>query len=317
MDLLKFILCFCICAIHIQPFPENTAVGNVVIQNGISRVAVPLYFMSSGFLFFRKVDRNNVDFGKVKQYSFKLFRLLGLWTFLTFVGWNSHLWYLGAVALSVFLLSFMFYKKIRLLHIVVVTICLYVFGLLGDSYYGLCEPLKQIPLIKVFVISYDNIFGTTRNGMFFGLIFVLLGALFSYKKIQINQKFAIILSPLSIVLVVLESICIKIHSDPKDYNILISLVPASICTFSFFLNIKLRVSPVWKELRAIGTLVFFLHCIVKFVIVNIAFDIIKNLYNLDLVGFSYIIVVPLTIVIAFFIYRLSQNKWTWLRYLYS
>lgn len=265
LDLMKFILCFLICAIHIQPFPENSDVGqfiNFVIQNGISRVAVPLFFVSSGFLFFRKVERKNVNFDRLKKYTFRLFRLLGLWTFLTFAGWNSHLWYLGAVALSILLLCFMFFEKISQLYIVIITISLYVFGLLGDSYYGFCELLKHIPLIKVFVSSYDNIFGTTRNGLFMGLVFVLLGALFAYKKIKINQKVAVIASSLSIVLVVLEAVFLKMYSAPKDYNMLISLVPASIFIFSFFINLKLRISFVWKELRTIGTLVFFpsLHC---------------------------------------------------------
>lgn len=275
-----------------------------------------MYFVSTGFLFFRKVNKDNVCFDKVKKYSFKLFRLLGLWTFLTFVGWNSHLWYLGAATLSVVLLSLLYYKKIRLLYIVIITTVLYFFGLLGDSYYGFCEQLKHIHLLKVFITGYDNIFGTTRNGLFMGLIFVFFGALFAYNNIHINQRVAFIFSFLSIILVILESLLLK-GLEPKDYNMMISLIPASFFIFSFFLNIKLRVSCVWKKLRAIGTLVFFLHCIVKYVIVNILFDIIKNLYSIDLSSFSYIIVVPITIVVAFLIYRASQNNWKWLRYLYT
>lgn len=52
------------------------------------------------------------------------------------------------------------------------TVILYVFGLLGDSYYGLTQ---QIPVLKHLYDGMFRIFSYTRNGIFLAPLFLMLG----------------------------------------------------------------------------------------------------------------------------------------------
>lgn len=61
IDLLKCICCFLIICIH-QPFP--TVVGNYIVV--LSRVAVPIFFMISGF-FWCKLSDNNSKVKRIKK----------------------------------------------------------------------------------------------------------------------------------------------------------------------------------------------------------------------------------------------------------
>ena len=139
IDIVKFICAFLICIIHIQPF--NTAILgfdklinlNFVFQQYLCRIAVPFYFTASGFLLFRKTSFNSLNVIRIKDYCFKLLRLLGTWTFILFVGERGHLWYLGALVLAVIILSVLIKKGLSLYYIIIISIVLFLIGVLGDS----------------------------------------------------------------------------------------------------------------------------------------------------------------------------------------
>ena len=198
IDIVKFICAFLVCAMHIKPFNaellgiEKLRYLNFGLQQYLCRIAVPFYFTASGFLLFRKTEFNNLNDSRIKNYCFKILRLLGTWTFLLFVGGSGQLWYLGALVLAVIILSVLIKKDIAMRWIVLISVVLFLIGLLGDSYYGFIEPLKSFFIPKLFIVGYETIFSTTRNGVFFGLIFVLIGALFAQKRIVINSFFAIV-----------------------------------------------------------------------------------------------------------------------------
>ena len=124
--------------------------------------------------------------GCIKSYCFKILRLLGTWSFLLFLGDNS-LWYLGAVVIAVVMLAFMLKYKWKIGFIVAVSVFLYIIGVLGDSYYSIIEPLRNFFPINYISFIYDNTYGTTRNGVFFGLLFILMGAIFAHFKIYMKM----------------------------------------------------------------------------------------------------------------------------------
>ena len=123
VDIVKLICAFFVCIIHIPIFPSKTAglsffeqdgygLANFFLAQGICRIAVPFFFVATGFFFFRKTAESTIDKSAVEKYCFKLFRLIGIWMFLLFVGKTDHMWYLFASILGVILLSFCIYKKI-------------------------------------------------------------------------------------------------------------------------------------------------------------------------------------------------------------
>lgn len=63
IDLLKFIASFFVVMIHISLFSDINPYLNLFTANGLSRLAVPLYFLASAFFFYKK----NADLDKDSQ----------------------------------------------------------------------------------------------------------------------------------------------------------------------------------------------------------------------------------------------------------
>ena len=320
IDIVKFICAIMICIMHVQPFSSDVSGFtklNFWIQNFPCRIAVPFYFTASGFLLFRKTDFNNLNTDRIKNYSFKILRLLGTWTFLLFVGGSGQLWYLGALVLAVIILSVFIKKGIPMRWIVLTSVILFLIGLLGDSYYGFIEPLKSLYISKILIVGYETVFTTTRNGVFFGLIFVLIGALFAQKRIVINNIVVIFGFVLSLVMLFFEIYILRHYSHPKDYNILISLLPSSFFLFYLASHIKLKNRPIYGSLRVIGMLIFFTHLFVNS-FVRLVIEIANNIIGINLTAFQLIITILFTTILAIIIERLSKtNRFHWLKYLFS
>lgn len=322
IDIVKFICAFLICIIHIKPF-NSEVLGidklnylNFGLQQCLCRIAVPFYFTASGFLLFRKTEFNNLNVSRIKNYCFKILRLLGTWTLL-FVGWSGQLWYLSALVLAVIILSVLIKKGIPMRWIVLISVILFFIGLLGDSYYGFIEPLKSLFIPKILIAGYDTVFSTTRNGVFFGVIFVLLGALFAQKRIVINNVFAVVGLFISLMIMLIEVYLLKLYSHPKDYNMYLSLLPVIFFLFYIASHIKLKNRPIYKSLRIIGMIVFFTHLFVNYY-VSMVIEIIYNKIGINLSAFQLIITLFFTTILAIIIERLSKtNRFQWLKYLFS
>lgn len=321
IDIIKFICAFLICIIHINPFQTDIYGLNLLyfwLKNYICRIAVPFYFASSGFLLFRKIDIYNLNPKRIKKYCFKILRLLGTWTCLLFVDATTwQLWYLGALVVAVIILSFLIKKGIPLQFILYISCGLFFIGLLGDSYYGFIEPLKTNPIFKVFIAGYETVFSTTRNGVFFGLIFVLIGVLFAHKHIVIKKAFSIVGLIISLMLMAFEVYLLKSFSNPKDYSMLLSLLPVSFFLFYIVTHIKLKNRPIYAKLRIIGVLVFFIHLIINYFVRLMIIFVHKNV-GINLIAFQFTITMCLSLFVAIVIERLSKKaRFCWLKYLFS
>ena len=97
-------------------------------------------------------------------------RITDLLQAVLFDGTYYHLWYLPAVILGLLIVTVLL--KYIPGQALPVTIVLYGFGLLGDSYYGITE--KILPL-KTMYDGIFTVFSYTRNGLFMAPLFLLLG----------------------------------------------------------------------------------------------------------------------------------------------
>lgn len=320
IDIVKFLCAVMVCIIHITPF-QTDFLGlnhlNFWLQQYICRIAVPFYFTASGFLLFRKADDFFLSKNTIKEYCFKILRLLGTWTFLLFVGGSNQLWYLGALVLAVVILNFLIKKRLSMRFIAIISLTLFGIGLLGDSYHGIIEPLKSYFIPKLFVEGYETIFSTTRNGLFFGLVFVFLGALFAQKHIVINHIVVIIGLIVSLAIMFVEVFLLKYYSQPKDFNMIASLLPVTFFLFYIATHLSLKDRPIYCSLRIIGMMIFFTHLFVN-CFVGLAIEITKNKTGIDFSAFRFIITIVFTTLLAILIERLSKKeKFSWLKYLYS
>ncbi len=319
IDLFKFIGAILVCILHIGIFTASDSrlagYAEFLMRHAICRIAVPFYFVTAGFLLFRKTDIRRIgDYkDRIQNYCFKILRLLGMWTVLLIVGSTVQLWYLGGLVVAVTFISLLLYFKVPMKWIIVFAVLLYVIGLFGDAYSGFGNQLRDFRIFSYLFKLFDAFFDTTRNGIFMGFIFVLIGALFAHKKIVMNFAVAVFGFFISTGLLLLEAGLLKYYSDPKDYNMYISLLPTVFFLFYIATHINFKDRKIYSKLRVVGMLIFYLHLFVQFVVNYVA----ENLeLNFDM--YSIIIVLILTSVIAFIIEWMSRKeKFSWLRWFYS
>ena len=203
IDLIKFICALLVVTIHISPLRGNLPIAakyfNFTTKFCLARIAVPFFFVASGFFLFRKMPLDNINSDTIKEYCFKLLRLFGLWTILIFIGEPIQLWYLSATVISVVLVSIFLYYRVKLPYIGVIALLLYGIGILGDAYYGILEPLERISLFRNILKGYFAIFSSTRNGLFMGFMFVYVGGLFAHQKSKIKPWVACVVFLFSII----------------------------------------------------------------------------------------------------------------------
>lgn len=268
IDTAKFIASLLVIAIHVPLFGpgENFEVVNFYFRQILTRIAVPFFFVCSGFFFFRKIINVNND-KLIKKTVFlyikKLIRMYLIWTLVylffiiksilhgrntpilalrdfLFIGSYLHLWYLPALIVAVLLVSFLIIKNVKVKNIIIISFLLYIIGLLGQSYNVIFRYLEKIPYVGIGVSGigyyFREIFYTTRGGLFEGFLFVSFGYLFAKKEIDISRKKASILLAVSIVLYIAEVIVVKYFGWGLEEDMYLMLVP--LIFFLFYLLIS-------------------------------------------------------------------------------
>lgn len=336
IDFAKFICSILVVMIHVPLFGEQNSTNiftylNFLFKDGICRMAVPLFFMFSGFLLYKKTKLDNFSTQHVKKYILNIFKLYIIWSIiyipLSFMdilaehktlsvgiliyiknfflkGSYTHLWYLNALCVAVIIVSFLLYKKISPKRILIISSFFYVIGLLGSGYEGIITPLYSIPIIGNLINWYFYIFSVTRNGLFFAFFFVALGMFLSNKTITISSKKSLLLFIISTILMCTETVILKTFNIAKTYDILIFSIPTALFGFLFLLTLNLKDKPIYKKLRELSALIYYTHYYAYyFVLISI------SLFPLAPKGFLlFAMVLLLTITISYLIIKINKKK---------
>lgn len=198
IDSMKLVAAFLVVAIHVSPLQSINATADFIFTRIIARVAVPFFFMVSGYFVLADSKRRNgkairflrktawIYFAATLLYlpvqfyagKLKALSLSGIGKALFLDGTFYHLWYLPA-AMTGMLLCIFFLRIAGERVALILSIFLYGFGLLGDSYFGL---VKMIPPMETVYEALFRIFSYTRNGFFFAPLFLMLGCILAGKK---------------------------------------------------------------------------------------------------------------------------------------
>ena len=295
LDLFRIIAAVFVVAIHTSPFQSLSELSkifgyiNIFTIQIVARVAVPFFFTASGFFLFGHI-KSLLTF-KVRKYILKVIKLYFLWSLvylpirlaqiyvenginligvlylvrdIILTGTFTQLWFLNALVVSVFII-YMLLKKLNFYSVLYISLGLYIFGLFGDSYFGLS---KNIIFLNNLFIIYNKIFVTTRNGLFFGMFFVMLGGLISNTKIE-KSKLTLFLFLFSFFLMTIEVYLLKKFNIAKDFNMLIMLIPNVYFLFKYLVSLKHFDCPKCYLIRNISFLVFCIHMIYVFIVANI------------------------------------------------
>lgn len=204
MNWFRIISAILVITIHTSPLLCVGEEADFILTRVIARVAVPFFFMVSGFFLLPDIRWNEDQWNRVWRQIGKLGWIYLIATLLyvpirlysgalgsqytigtaikdiLFDGTFYHLWYLPAAILGLMITAGLL-KRCRTEAVFGISIVLYLVGLLGDSYYGLAQ---QIGGVRQLYAGLFQIMDYTRNGIFFAPLFLMLGCMLKRRAEQ-------------------------------------------------------------------------------------------------------------------------------------
>ncbi|MCD7790740.1 MAG: hypothetical protein LUH55_09490 [Bacteroides thetaiotaomicron] len=207
-------------------------------------------------------------------------------------------------------------KKLNKRAVVLGCLALYIIGLLGTSYFELLRPLENIQPVWKFLKLYNIAFATTRNGLFFGTVFVGMGALFAYKKIHMKQSTAITGFVISMLLMFGEAYIVGYFNLARDNDMYVSLIPAIFFLFYIATHIDAEETTVTIALRKYSSFIYFIHLWIDFG-VSIIENIVELLWGTEIYINSllrYVLVAVGSLIASMIFYKVQDfKKLRWLK----
>lgn len=221
LDYFRLVLSFLVILIHMQPlfqWDQRTFIVGWFLSNGISRIAVPCFFILNGYFLCGIETNSKKIFKQVKH----LLLIYFVWVFIYlynvpsvyyFIDVTSkeilykgfgHLWYISTLLEAIIL--FYFIKKLKISDISLLILALVFFSIGCFIQIHYCAP------------HIDNLY-YSRNFLFFAFPFISLGYLTKKYFFVINKTKTIYLSIIffiSLITLLYESYCIMIHEGVAD-----------------------------------------------------------------------------------------------------
>lgn len=333
IDLMKFLLCFMVVAIHSDPFEDVSPFINRMML-GLERLAVPLFFIASGFFLFKG---KSLEKDQLVKYLKRMGLLYLAWfvVSLPITFFNRFLMGEGAfsVKLLLFVKSFFFTSTFSgswfLASCVFCTILFYLI------YKGFPSKGGSI-IITISLIAYLLCVGTSAWGnlmdemgwrsSYNNLVFwfakpytsILVGIpYFALGKYIADHESQIYLPNFGITLILLALLMVEVFVTYRfqltnSTDCYIMLLPCAYCIFVYFLKWKLKlIHPV--EMRKTSTIVFFSQFIWFFMI-----EFAEWYLDVGIPQFAkFMIAVFLCLLTSMTIITLQKRqKFNWLKYFY-
>ena len=276
LDLLKFLMALLVAARHvIQIYYPAESRWRLVIGNWLSNLAVPVFFVIAGFLLFKKLT--NTDWTIIRRYVFRILKLYILWCIIywpiDFYNWHqsgepvlktilfyfqsflfsstiTQLWYLPALATACLIVWAGYKAGLKIWMLLLLTSLLFIFGCSCNNQYFLEHSPRKI---QEFIHWYAPIFLTTRNGLFYGSLYVTLGLWFSKKQWHMPPLLAAAGS------LIFLGVMYKEVSTFSNANMVFSAVPTVVCLVELAMGLKGTSSRFFLFLREQSQWIYFSH----------------------------------------------------------
>jgi len=273
LDYFKFIAAFLVIAIHTSPLATFTETGDFIFTRIIARVAVPFYFMTSGFFL---VSRYACNTAKLRAFLKKMAAIYGgsilvyiplnvynhyfsmehllpnLMKDFFFDGTMYHLWYLPATMFGAVIAWFLV-RKVGFFKAFRITILLYVVGAFGDSYYGV---ICNISSIQGIYNQLFEIFDYTRNGLFFAPVFLVMGGMVADRVDGISKKVSIVGLIISALLMLAEGVVLHRFDLQRHDSMYFALLP---CMYFLFILLAQWRGQRKELLRTMALVIYIIH----------------------------------------------------------
>lgn len=273
IDFFRLIAALLIIAIHTSPLASFSETGDFILTRILARVAVPFFFITSGFFLVSKYNNSSqrlASFVKKTALIYGAATLLyipinifigyfhtdylfyNIFKDIIFDGTFYHLWYLPASILGA-VIAYYSVKKLTYPKAFVIASLLYLIGLFGDSYYGVS---LNIGTLSDFYSVLFRFFDYTRNGIFFAPIFFVMGGFIADRKKTLSLKTSTLGFALSLAFMLAEALTLHIFNLRRHDSMYVFLIPTMYCLFNILLHFKGRRH---TSLRTISLIVYIVH----------------------------------------------------------
>lgn len=293
LDNFRWIAAALVVAIHTSPLESLNETADFLLTRVVARVAVPFFFMVTGYFVLAeekgRKEKMKSTLGKMGTVYFLLTLLylpVQCYKVLSAVqtgkvsitGWEEralfvgkltaeavravffdgtyyHLWYFPALLLGLCLAGVLLRQGIR--RALFGAGVLYLFGMLGDSYYGITE---NLPLLKRIFGELFAISSYTRNGIFYAPLFLILGAGMAGELGRRGRRESLLLTAGSMLLMMGEGLLLH-HFHLQRHDSMYVLLPfVMVGLFGFLLEgERTEAAGSSAFFRKIPMLVYYLH----------------------------------------------------------
>ena len=280
MDIFRVTCAFLVIIGHTRPFMNINNNLDFFLTNVLARIAVPFFFIVSGYFFYSNMKINNNYYkGYIKkiiisyvpwQVIYIVLDLIRNRNYINtryiyesikysiFGGTESYLWFFSALIFSTLFISF-FIKKNRFKELIIISIFLLILGLLGNSYYFIARGTSFQYLINL----YNHIFSCTRNGVTMAVPYMVMGILLNkYKKTQERKNYYILALPIILVAMTLETLILANIFKYQIYDFYISQFLFAPIIFLMVNNINIKLKFNSKFLRDFSLNLYYSHVII-------------------------------------------------------
>ncbi len=262
VDVLRLVFAIGVMMIHTMAFQSINEDLRIATSMGICRIAVPFFFVVSGYFLYNRIQTENEPKSTLKRLlilytSWVLIEIITLFPVvlsglsappiiiverLLFIGITGSLWYISSLIIAIFIITPLL-KRDKIFLLLLIGFILYLFGTTGDTYFGLFEKTMINPLIK----GYTLIFFLPQVGITESILFVALGAALNKYKLNEKIKNAGVLSILSIFLLLIETFVLNKTGIAKDANMYLSAIIAAPLIFVWAINYSKNISTKFSK----------------------------------------------------------------------
>ena len=354
IDYCRIIMALLVLMIHYPPLNSFSGELNYFITQYIARLAVPFFFCCNGYFLYRTDDSEKQLSAKISRSVAKAWKMYVFWTVIyspiivytllktvvkgqdsllrvilrkvrdvLLVGSYTQLWYLLGLCVALFLLRIIhIWQHVGWRKIYGIAIALYAVGLLYDGYirtqYNWSD--WKTSWVGVLLKLYRGTFQETRNGIFFGFPFLILGIMIARKKTFQTRKFYLGMFLVSLALGATE---VFLRLRMMDYNLergcnmYAFLVPAIYSLICLLLQCKVNTNDTTASIRKFSSLFFLTHMWIAFIYTTFYYKVLgAPKFSLSsLVGF--IVVAIITSGCCIVIISVSKKPhFAWIRKYY-
>ena len=280
VDIAKFIMSIFIVGIHSHiEYVIPDGIGRFYVLSVFLRSAVPFFFVVSGYYLGKKIWNQSLVESKksVLKYIQKLVVPFLFWSTISLLIYlptihetcESNLefvakiirqaifypvgamWFVLACMVGAYIIH-IFWNHKRLA--VIFAIVLYGVALLGNNYFFLLSNTKYMDLMLKVIIS-------TRNGLFVGFPFMLIGALLAKPKMIDGWKYKYVISVLIIAFILLSIETYVVYGRPynDDRSLFVLWLLFIPCLVVVLLKTKVSMRIRTTRFRKFSTVLYFSH----------------------------------------------------------